>query len=151
MDGIDFSTLLSYHKQEASEELTYLAIIYTAILGILGYIGSASRIEPQVRIGISIIFSIFLYTFMLAVVSSMAIHDALHEEIRNYVLLHPDQFINGQKSNLYLTLTRELQPHHSFSIVLMGIGLGLMVVLGLLTIGNGKVFSLQNLIKSKRI
>lgn len=146
---LDLSTLLSYHKQESSEELTYLTIIFTGILGILGYIGSARRIEPQVRIVISIIFSVFLTSFTAALVGSVKIHNALHAEISKYAGLHPELFIDGQHSDLYAVLT-DMQPTQPFAVVLAAVGLGITVIVGLLTIGEGKVFSFPRIVRRKQ-
>jgi hypothetical protein len=145
---LDLSTLLSYHKQEGSEELTYFTIIFTGILGILGYIGSARRIEPQVRIAVAIIFSIFLASFTSALVGSLHIHNALHAEISKHVGLHPELFIDGQKSELYNVLT-ELKPIQPGGVILLAAGLGITVVMGLLTIGEGRVFSFKRILKEK--
>jgi hypothetical protein len=149
-ETLDLSTLLSYHKQEAAEELAYITVIFTVILGILGYIGSAKKIEPQVRVTISVIFAIFLFTFISALVNSLRIHNALHEEIRNYTVLHPKMFIYQEKSKLYLTLSKVVKPHHPFGIIWMGAGLGAIVILGLLTLGEGKIFSFPRISKSRK-
>lgn len=146
---LDLSTLLSYHKQESSEELTYLTIIFTGILGILGYIGSARRIEPQVRIAIAIIFSIFLAMFTSALIGSIHIHNALHAEISKYVGLHPELFIDAQNSELYGVLTK-MEPTEPFAVVLAAVGLGITVIVGLLTIGEGRVFSFLRIIQRKQ-
>lgn len=147
---LSFETLLTYHNKEASEELTYLTIIFSVIFGILGYVGSAKRIEPQVRIVIIIVFSIFMYTFTSAFFNSLKIHDALHAEIRNYVETNPKDFINEKKSALYICLMSEMKPHNSFLFILMSLGLGIIVNIGLLTLGQGKVFSFPNVLKRKR-
>ena len=146
---LDLSTLLSYHKQESSEELTYLTIIFTGILGILGYIGSARRIEPQVRIAIAIIFSIFLAMFTSALIGSVHIHNALHAEISKYASLHQELFIDGQHSDLYAVLT-DMKPTQPFAVVLAAMGLGITVIIGLLTIGEGRVFSFPRVIRRKQ-
>jgi hypothetical protein len=146
---LDLSTLLSYHKQESSEELTYLTIIFTGILGILGYIGSARRIEPQVRIVISVIFSIFLATFTSALVGSVHIHNALHAEISKYAALHPELFIDGQHSDLYTVLTA-MKPTQPFAVVLAAAGLGITVIAGLLTIGEGSVFGFPRVVQRRQ-
>ncbi|MBL0270184.1 MAG: hypothetical protein IPP99_16395 [Chitinophagaceae bacterium] len=140
-ETLDLNTLLSYHKQEASEELAYITVIFTVILGILGYIGSAKKIEPLVRITISVIFSIFLFTFISALVSSLRIHHALHEEIRNYTVSHPGMFVDNEKSKLFTELSKPVKQHHPLGVIWMGTGLGIIVILGLLTLGEGKVFS----------
>ncbi|MFT3794419.1 hypothetical protein [Flavobacterium sp.] len=140
---MDIGTLISYHKQEAAEGLSYIILIFSVILGLLGYIGSAKKIDANVRIVLVIVFSIFLTLFVSSLVDSMIIHDALHEEIRNFAAKNPGEFINGEQSKLYLALTDHMQPHHIPSIVLMGAGLGIVVNLGLLTIGEGKVFSFK--------
>jgi hypothetical protein len=147
---LDFNTLFSYHKQEVSEELTYLTLIYTIILGILGYIGAARKIEPQVRIFISVIFTIFLINILFALNNSLKIHNALHDEIKSVIALHPGAFANGEKSRLYIELSQEGEVYSSVQILWMGIGLWIAVVLGTLTIGEGKVFSFQRLIRPKK-
>ena len=139
---MDIDTLIAFHKQEASEELTYITIIFTVILGVLGYIGSVKHLGRGIRICISLIFSIFLVTFLLALAGSLEIHNALHEEIRNYAITNPTKFINGEKSMLYITLSK-MKLHQNLLIIWMGVGLGLMVILGILTYGEGRLFTLR--------
>jgi hypothetical protein len=146
---MNIDTLLSYHKEEASEELAYLTIIYSAVFGILGYLGSARKIYPQVRIVICVMFSIFLFTFISAFLDSLEIHDALHVEIRNYFALHPSDFIGQEQSRLYKCLMEKMVPHDHDHIILMSFGLGTILNLGLLTIGEGRVFSMTNYFRKK--
>lgn len=144
---LSLDVLLSFHKQESSEELTYLTIIYTAVLGLLGYIGSAQRIAPQVRICISVIFSIFLTSFTAVLLGSVRMHSALHTEISNYTKLHPQEFIGAEKSALFIAMS-DLKPFSTSEIIIAAIALGTMVIVGLLTIGEGRVFSFW---KRKRV
>jgi hypothetical protein len=85
---LNFETLITFHKQEGSDHLIYLTIIFSVIFGILGYVGSAKRIKPQVRIVILFVFSVFIYISTSSFLSSLEIHDALHIEIRNHVKSH---------------------------------------------------------------
>jgi hypothetical protein len=147
-ETLDLSTLLSYHKQEAAEELAYITVIFTVVLGILGYIGSAKKIEPQVRITISVIFAIFMITFISALASSLQVHNAIHEEIRNFTVLHPEMFIGNEKSKLHIVLSKVVKAHHPFGVIWMGAGLGAIVILGLLTLGDGKIFSFRRASKN---
>ncbi len=36
-DMLDFNSLVQFHKLQSGEELTYVTIVFTVILGILGY------------------------------------------------------------------------------------------------------------------
>lgn len=71
------------------------------------------------------IFSIFLASFTSALVGSLHIHNALHAEINKHVGLHPQLFIDGQNSELYMVLT-ELKPKAG-GVILLAVGLGVIV------------------------
>jgi hypothetical protein len=45
---------------------------------------------------------------------------------------------------------KEIKSHNSFQIVWMILGLGIIVNIGLLTLGEGKVLSFPKIIKRKR-
>ena len=143
METLDFDVLISYHKQEASEEMAYITIIFTVILGLLGYLGTAKRITKAARVIIAITFSSFYFVFNKALFNSLEIHRAIHIEIKNHVQLHPENFIGGKKSVLYHALIKHMEPQESNSIIIWAILLGLVLLIGILTIGQNGIFSLN--------
>src|SRR5687768_14474758 len=60
---LEFDTLVQFHKQEGAEELTYITIIFTVALGLLGYLGSAHHVDKWARIILAIGFVLFQLTF----------------------------------------------------------------------------------------
>lgn len=63
-------------------------------MGLLGYFGTAGKISRMIRCLIIVVFVVFYATLILAFLDSMQIHNALHIEIKDYIALHQDEFIN---------------------------------------------------------
>ncbi len=141
MDNLTFEVLTNYHKQEGVEEMAYLSIIFSVILGLLGYFGTASKITKVTRGGIITIFVIFYATLISAFLDSMTIHNALHVEIRNYISGHKDIFVNLNDNGLYMTLDKHLDPQPIGLYIFFAIGLGLAVTIALLAIGDDPILT----------
>jgi hypothetical protein len=140
---MDFATLVSYHKQEGAEEMAYVTIIFTVVLGIFGYLGSAKRITKPVRLIVAGVFTVFLFSFSSSLLGSLDIHSAIHQEIRDHIERHPEEFELGTESRLYKTLLEHMVPHERRFVLVASIGLGIIVVAGLLAMGEGRVFPLR--------
>jgi len=140
LSQISFETLVSFHKQEGQEELAYLTILFTVIVGIIGYLGTAQKIDKSARILI-FFFYIGLHLSMVgAFLDSMKIHSALHLEISCYVQQHPDAFIDGEDSLLYQAL-ESLEKHDTKKMAFGGYALLCFMTLCVLSVGENSILS----------
>lgn len=136
---LSFDTLISYHKQEGIEELTYLTILFTVIIGIIGFLGTASRVEKSARI-LMLLFYIGLHiSMMFSFLGSMKIHDALHQEIKKHVLQNPNLFIDGKESPLYSVLKENMVVHDLNLMTFAGYFLLVFVIISVLSIGQNRL------------
>ncbi len=135
---LDFGTLISYHKQEAAEALTYGVITLTIIFGLLSYIGSAKFISKAIRVILAFVFFVAHISLLQASLGSIKMYDAIHEEIKFHVATYPDSFIKGSESRLYCILN-DLSDPPTIGIKIGYYVLGVLIVLAILTIGEGKV------------
>jgi len=88
---------------------------------------------------------IFSQYLPVALVGSLQVHDALHDEIRNFTSSHPEMFIERENSKLYIALVKSTRAHYNGSHHLDGNRVGLVVIVGLLTLGEGKLFAFPKL------
>jgi hypothetical protein len=119
--------------------MAYVTIIFAVILGLLGYLGSAKRINLLVRTILSLVFAAFLAVMMMALNGSMKFHNALHLEISQMAEDHPEYFDRNTESELYQVLTTHLHENDPEKYIYMAIVLGLVVVAGIMTIGEGSI------------
>lgn len=149
---MDIGTLLSYHKAEGSEETTYISIFLTVLLALFGYVGGAKKIDKSVRWILSLLFLVFSFFIISSIHGSMKIHDALHEEIKLYAKQNPTEFIKGNSDNsrLYQEFIK-LEDHPKSLIYICGIILTIVMILGLLSIGEGKVIDFKKLIRRFKV
>ncbi|MCD6010414.1 MAG: hypothetical protein K0Q79_276 [Flavipsychrobacter sp.] len=139
MEQLTFEVLSNYHKQEGVEEMAYLSIIFTVIFGLFGYFGTANKITKVTRYLIVATFVVFYATLVSAFLDSMKIHDALHTEIRDYISIHPEIFVNRSDRGLHHALTNHLKGQPIVLYTVFAIGLGLAIVFALLAIGDDPV------------
>ena len=136
--SLPFEALVNFHKQEGAEEMTYITIVFTIVLGILAFISSASNVRKWSRVILAVTFTFTLLFFTSAVLGSLKIHNALHLEIKNHVIQNPHSFINGVDSPLY----KELSNLHENNATRAAIGfvcIWLVTVLAILFVGNGSL------------
>ncbi|AUP80854.1 hypothetical protein [Flavivirga eckloniae] len=146
---ISIETLISYHKQEGIEELTYLTILFTVIIGIIGYLGTAQRIEKSARLLILLFYTGLHFAMVMSFLESMKIHSALHEEIRIYVEENPLVFYKGEKSPLFNVL-KTIEPHNLNNMRIAGYLLLAFVVLSILSVGENRILHWSWLVKKRK-
>jgi hypothetical protein len=136
-DGaLSFDSLVSFHKQESSEEMTYVTIVFTIVLGVLAFVGSANSIGKMARIVLAVTVTITLLYFAVVLLASLRIHDALHVEIMEYAKKNPDVFIKGTDSKLYQALT-DLEISSKPGVIAGFLGIWSVTLLAILFMGNG--------------
>lgn len=146
LPGISFDTLISYHKQEATEELTYITILFTVIVGIIGYLGTASKVERSSRILILLFYSGLHYMLMGSLAGSLKIHSALHNEISLFVRHHSEIFILGRRSELYHAI-HHLREFEITDLNIIGYTLLAFMIICILGIGDNSILDWKKLKK----
>ncbi len=135
---IPFEALISFHKQEGQEAMAYLTILFTIILGIIGYLGSAQKIERSARILILIFYSLLHITLVTSFLGSIRMHSAIHTEISNYAKKNPKLFIGGEESTLYNKLIA-LDQHPIELMTFGGYLILAFVIICILGIGENSI------------
>lgn len=141
ISNIPFETLISFHKQEGQEELAYLTILFTIVIGIIGYLGSAQKIERSARVLILLFYIGLHFAMVTSFLDSMKMHSALHQEIKVHVVSNPKIFYNKTKSPLYIELS-SLEKHDTTLMSIAGYSLLIFVVLCILSIGNNSIIKI---------
>ncbi len=135
---LTFEALINYHKMEGQEEIAYLAIMFTVIIGIIGYLGSAQKVEKSARILILLFYIGFHFAMVSSFLASMKIHGAIHKEIATYVIENPEIFNKGTRSCLYNEL-KEMKPHNVGRMELAGHLLLVFMILCILSLGSNSI------------
>ncbi len=135
LSQITFETLVSYHKQEGQEELAYLTILFTVIIGIIGFLGSAQKIDRNARFLILLFYVGIHFTLVSSFIGSMRIHSALHQEIKIYVEANAKEF---QKESPLVEVLKTLEPHNENNMKIASYLLLVFVVLCILSVGENK-------------
>ncbi len=144
---IDFDTLVSYHKMEGQEELAYLTILFTVIIGIIGYLGSAKKIDRSARFLILLFYIGLHFTMVESFLGSMKAHNALHQEISMYVQQNTGEF---QKGSPLVEVLKTLKPHNIDNMRVAGYLLLVFVVLCILSVGENKFLDSSWLNKKRK-
>jgi len=145
---ISFDTLVSFHKLEGQEELTYLTILFTVIVGIIGFLGSAQKIDRSARFLILLFYVGLHFTMVSSFLGSMEVHSALHKEIKMYAENHPHEFL---KESPLLDVLKTLEPHNTANMKIAGYLLLVFVVLCILSVGENKFLDSSWLSKKARL
>jgi len=144
---ISFDTLISFHKQEGQEELAYLTILFTVIIGIIGFLGSAKKIDRSARFLILLFYVGLHFTMVSAFLGSMKVHSALHQEIKIYAENHPHEF---SKESPLIEVLKTFEPHNAANMEIAGYVLLVFVVLCILSVGENKFIDSSWLSKKSR-
>ena len=140
ISNLTFEVLVNYHKQEGQEELAYLTILFTVIVGIIGFLGSTQRIQKSARILILFFYIGLHFSMVSSFLGSMKIHSALHEEIAIYVKANPGIFLNGEESPLYNEL-KEFHGHDIKKMAIAGYSLLIFMILSILSLGPNRIIN----------
>ena len=136
VEPLDIDVLINYHKMEASEEMTYMTILISVIIVLIGYLGTAPRVRRGARILMLVIYSVLHYSLVTPFMGSMRFHNALHVEIRTYAeKLCPDPKAH-QCSELYKEILNHMKPKEAVRYQVGWWLLYSLVFLSLLSIGN---------------
>lgn len=138
IQAISFEILANYHKQEGQEALTYLTILFTVIIGIIGFLGSAQRIEKTARVLILFFYIGLHFSMTTSFLASMRIHSAIHKEIAIFVTHNPEIFQQQSKSPLYIELSK-LHGHDILYMKIAGYALLLFMALCILSVGPNRI------------
>lgn len=134
-DKLTFEALANIHKMEAQEEIAYLAILFTVIVGIIGFLGSAQKIEKSARI-LMLLFYMGLHVVLVrSFFGSIKVHSAIHKELAIYTKSHPDIFQKGICSPLY-TEVKAFHGHPEDEMKVANILLLVFVSITILSIGS---------------
>ncbi len=145
---LGFDVLTSYHKAEASEELTYLSILITVAVGIIGYLGAAPRVSLLARLLLLAIYVVIHQAMMGSLLATIKIHSAIHQEIKDYVLANSNKFIGGVDSALYQALVEGMKPHPLLSMELGSQVFMLIMAFVILFVGKNSLYEyLRGIIK----
>lgn len=135
---LTFEALVNFHKQEGQEELAYLTILFTVIIGIIGFLGSAQKIEKRARVLILLFYVGLHFTMTMSFLESMKIHSAIHDEIAAFVQYNPHIFMDEEKSSLF----KELSKMHGHKIGSMAVGSYLLLsfmIISILSLGPNRI------------
>lgn len=141
LSEMPIEALLNFHKQEGQESLAYITILFTIILGIIGYLGTAQKVQQSARILILVFYSCMHIVIIYSFFGSMEMHGAIHEELSLYAKEHPDLFIEGEDSSLYDKLI-SLEGNHPIKLM-RGAGIGLLafVMICILSLGDRPILN----------
>ncbi len=144
---LTFDALVAYYKAEGQEELAYLTILFTVIIGIIGYLGSAEQVARSARLLILGFYMGLHFTMVLSFMKSIEVHSAIHEEIAAYAKANKDKFYGGEESHLYKRLIK-LHAHPTLWMQVGGAGLLVFAILAILSVGNNRFLHWQWLEKT---
>lgn len=147
LQELSFEILTNLHKLEGQEALTYLTILFTVVIGIIGFLGSTQRIEKSARMLILFFYTGLHLTMVTSFIASMKMHSAIHEEIAIYVTNNSKIFIEDSESALFIELSN-LHPHNIVLMEVAGYLLLIFMILCILSIGPN---SMLNWTKFERI
>ena len=147
---LSFETLVSFHKQEGQEAMAYLTVLYTVIIGILGYLGTATRVERSARYLILFFYTGLHLSMITAFFGSMRIHNALHEEIRYFTQANKEVFYNFNEDGIdsLYTVLSGMKGHDLTLMIVAAILMYIIVALCILSIGHNKILHWQRINKS---
>jgi len=135
---LSFEILANYHKQEGQEALAYLTILFTVIIGIIGFLGSAQKVEKSARILILLFYIGLHFAMVTSFLASMKVHSAIHEEIAIYVKENPGIFYSKKDASLYDVLS-DMHGHDIKRMEIASYGLLVFTSLCILSIGTNRI------------
>ena len=100
------------------------------------------KVDKSVRIILSFLYMVFSFFITTSVIGSIEMHDAVHQEISEYATEHPQAFVYKESSRLRKEFV-ELHDHPIFLAEISGSVITLLMVIGLLSIGEGKVIDFR--------
>lgn len=144
---MEFNDLLSFHRNQESTELTLLGLIFTVSLALLSLFGSNNRIAPAARFLIAFVYASFMTTVLWSLNDSFKVHNALHLHLRSAATNDPDLFSVGGNAvkgagSLTEVFANQFNALPTPWLLFGGTLLGLIVLLVILALGDGKVISL---------
>ena len=111
--------------------------MFTIVLGLLALVGT-NNLKTHVRYAIAVAFIVIDTPIILSQYYSQKLHDALHQEIYDYVTEHPDMFTKKDSQlKERLIIQMEPKPHKSIAFNSINIVIALGTLVAILFMNRG--------------
>ena len=143
IEPVSLDALLQIHKQEGAEGLADIAVYFAVVVGILGLLGAARKVDMPARIALAIAFGFFAAGIMSSLTASMKMHSAFHVEISKRIEWQPDLVVTEELEQQL----RGLRPLPAAAMKWTYVVFNIFMLAAVLLLGEGNL--IQHLRKGK--
>lgn len=145
--------LMTLHRNQESTELTLLGLAFTVSLGLISLVGSGRRILPIARVLIAVVYAGFMASMLWSVKDSLQIHSALHDQMKKVAAHEKSLFevggvVDECEGTLAYVFKHQFKPMPIPWLLAGGTVLSVLVLLGVLSMGEGHVLTFRQVAKS---